>query len=156
MCAMRTGRGLASVYLWLKAVHVIAVIAWMAGIFYLPRLFVYHVEAGVRGDVAAVFKIMERRLYRIIMAPAMGLAWLSGGLLVWLLWDSGITTTSVWAWVKLAAVVMMSLLHLRLGWHLRQFDGDRNRYSSRYFRWLNEAPTLLMIVIVVMVVTKPF
>jgi putative membrane protein len=152
---MQMGRGLADLYLWLKAAHVIAVIAWMAGIFYLPRLFVYHVEAGKSGEVAAVFRIMERRLYRVIMMPAMGVAWLSGGLLVWVLWDSGIRT-SLWAWIKLAAVMMMTLLHLRLGWHLSQFDGDRNGYSSRYFRWLNEAPTLLMILIVVMVVTKPF
>jgi protoporphyrinogen IX oxidase len=152
---MRMERGLASLYLWLKAVHVIAVIAWMAGIFYLPRLFVYHAEAETSGEVGAMFKTMERRLYRIIMTPAMGLAWLSGGLLVWLLWDSGIRTSG-WALVKLAAVAGMTGLHLRLGWHLRQFDGGHNRHSSRYFRWLNEVPTLLMILIVVMVVTKPF
>ena len=147
--------GLANVYLWLKAVHIIAVIAWMAGLFYLPRLFVYHAESRGGLEPAATFKVMERRLYSIVMWPAMVLAWLSGAGLVAIVYRSGIAQ-SVWAWVKLLSVIAMTGLHLRLGWHLKQFEAGLNRYGGRYFRLINEAPTLLLIVIVVMVVTKPF
>lgn len=146
---------LANAYLWLKAVHVIAVIAWMAGLFYLPRLFVYHVAAEMGSHLSNVFKTMERRVYVIIMWPAMVAAWLTGAALVWVLWDSGMKQSG-WAWIKLGAVLCLSVLQLWLGWHLRQFRADCNRKSSRYFRLINEVPTVLLIVIVVMVVTKPF
>jgi putative membrane protein len=147
-------QALANAYLWVKAAHIIAVVAWMAGLFYLPRLFVYHVAAEAGSQTAAVFKTMERRLYRIIMWPAMAAAWLTGAALVWLLWDSGIQSSG-WAWIKFIAVIVLSVLHLRLGWHLRQFQAEQNQQSGRYFRILNELPTLLLIVIVIMVVTKP-
>jgi protoporphyrinogen IX oxidase len=148
-------RALADAYLWLKAIHLLAVISWMAGLFYLPRLFVYHAESQGAPEPAATFKVMERRLYTMIMWPAMVLAWASGAGLVMVLLGSGIAQ-SVWAWVKLVAVIAMTGLHLRLGWHLRQFEAGLNHYGGRYFRLINEAPTLLLIVIVVMVVTKPF
>jgi protoporphyrinogen IX oxidase len=146
---------LASVYLWLKAAHIIAVIAWMAGLFYLPRLFVYHATAEMGSPLSNVFKMMERRLYVIILWPAMIASWLTGAALIWVSWDSGIKDSG-WALVKLGAVLLMSILHLRLGQHMRQFQADRNRQSSRYFRLMNEVPTILMIVIVLMAVTKPF
>jgi putative membrane protein len=145
---------LANAYLWLKAAHIVAVIAWMAGLFYLPRLFVYHSIEKPGSHSSALFKVMERRLYGIIMWPAMVAAWLTGAALVWLLWDSGITNEG-WAWIKFSAVLLLSTLHLRLGWHVGQFQSDQNKRSSRYFRVLNEVPTLLMIIIVIMVVTKP-
>jgi putative membrane protein len=146
---------LANAYLWLKTVHLIAVIAWMAGLFYLPRLFVYHAESKGTAEPGITFKVMERRLFSIIMWPAMVLAWGSGAGLAAILLNSGIVQ-SAWAWVKLASVIALTSLHLRLGWHLKQFEADRNRHSGRYFRLINEVPTLLLILIVVMVVTKPF
>jgi putative membrane protein len=146
---------LASAYLWLKAGHIIAIIAWMAGMLYLPRLFVYHASVKTKSEVAETFKTMERRLYRVIMLPAMAAAWITGAALVWVLWDSGIRQSG-WAWTKFGAIVAMSALHLRLGWHVAQFGADRNRHSSRYYRFANEVPTLLLVLIVVMVVIKPF
>jgi putative membrane protein len=146
---------LANVYLWLKALHLIAVIAWMAGIFYLPRLFVYHSESRGGPEMAATFKVMERRLYTIIMWPAMVVAWFSGAGLVAILLPTGLAQSG-WAWVKLVSVFALTSLHLRLGWHLKQFEAGRNRHSGRYFLLINEVPTLLLIAIVVMVVTKPF
>jgi putative membrane protein len=148
-------RSLADAYLWLKSAHVISVIAWMAGLFYLPRLFVYHESAEKGSELSDVFKTMERRLYSVIMWPAMAVSWFTGTALAWLLWENGLAQSG-WAWVKLGAVLSMSALHVRLGWHLRQFKADQNRQSSRYFRLLNEVPTLLMILIVLMVVAKPF
>ena len=146
---------LASAYLWLKAAHVIAAVAWMAGMFYLPRLFVYHAGMIENDESASVFKTMERRLYGIIMQPAMLATWLSGAALAWLIVRGG-SGMALWAWAKLGAVLAMTALHLRLGWHLRAFQEDRNRHGSGYFRILNEVPTVLLVVIVVMVVVKPF
>lgn len=146
---------MANVYLWLKALHLIAVIAWIAGLFYLPRLFVYHAESRGGPEPGATFKVMERRLYTVIMWPAMVVAWASGAGLVAILLPSGLAQSG-WAWVKLVAIIGMTGLHLRLGWHLKQFEAGLNRHSGRYFRLINEVPTLLLIVIVVMVVTKLF
>jgi protoporphyrinogen IX oxidase len=144
----------ASAYLWLKAAHVTVVVAWMAGLFYLPRLFVYHAAVAEKGD-PAVFKTMESRLYRIIMRPAMIMTWLSGAGLAWMIFRGG-SGMALWAWAKLGAVLVMTALHLRLGWHLRAFQKDLNQHSSRYFRILNEVPTVLLVVIVIMVIVKPF
>lgn len=146
---------LASAYLWLKAAHVISVVGWMAGMFYLPRLFVYHAEMIEKGEPSAVFKTMERRLYTIIMWPAMVASWLSGAVLAWMIIRGG-SDMALWAWAKLGAVLAMTALHLRLGWHMRAFQRDVNQHDSRYFRIVNEVPTLLLLVIVVMVVVKPF
>lgn len=141
-------------YVWIKALHIIAVIAWMAGLLYLPRLFVYHCRAA---DVAQAdtFAIMEERLLRIIMRPAMIATW---GLGIVLAAMPGIVAWSsdVWIYVKLAGVVVLTIVHMVLARHARDFAAGRNVRSERYFRLLNEVPTAAMIVIVIMVVVKPF
>jgi len=138
-------------YLWIKALHVIAIISWMAGLLYLPRLFVYHAETGP-GRQAETFKIMERRLYRYIMSPAMGVAWLTGLYLA----GAGGALASGWFHVKAVLVALMTGAHIYDGVLLRRFAADANRHSSRYYRVLNEMPTLLMIGVVILVVVKPF
>ncbi len=139
-------------YLWLKAVHVMAIIAWMAGMLYLPRLFVYHCQAAPGSPQSETFKVMERRLMRIIMNPAMIVAWVIG---LWLAWD-GFGFSGSWLHVKLAAVVALSAVHGTLAKGVREFAEDRNTRSERFWRVMNEVPALLMIVIVIMVIVKPF
>lgn len=145
---------LADHYLWLKALHIISVIAWMAGLLYLPRLFVYHADTPVGSDKSETFKIMERRLLRAIMNPAAAASLLFGGLMLWLLspgvWESG------WIYVKLACVVGLAISHEVMAAAQRRFAVDLNTRSTRYYRFLNEVPTVLMIVLVIMVVVKPF
>ena len=139
---------------WVKALHVIAVIAWMAGMLYLPRLFVYHAQAEKGSVQSETFKIMERRLYRGIMTPAMIAAWVFG---LWLAFGFGVVDWSMgWPWVKAALVIAMSGFHGLLGRYRRGFAEDRNLHSSRFFRSINEIPTLIMIVIVIAVIVKPF
>ncbi len=139
-------------YLWLKAFHVMAIIAWMAGMLYLPRLFVYH--AGVPADSAQsdTFKVMERRLLKAIMTPAMIAAWVLG---LYLAYEGG-WLKSGWLHAKLAAVIAMSALHGYFAGAVRAFAEDRNTRSPRYWRIMNEVPTVLMIVIVILVIVKPF
>jgi putative membrane protein len=139
---------------WVKALHVISVIAWMAGMLYLPRLFVYHADAE-RGSVQSeTFKVMERRLYRGITTPAMIGAWVFG---LWLAFGFGIVDFSQgWMWLKAVLVIVLSAFHGWLGTHLRAFANDANTHSSRFFRGINEIPTVIMIVIVIAVVVKPF
>lgn len=138
--------------LWLKAFHVMAVIAWMAGMFYLPRLFVYHAEAKVGSEVSETFKVMEARLLGIIMRPAIIAVWLSGLVLAYWagFWTDG------WFHAKFALVLVMSGIHGYLASCVRTFAEDRNTQSSRFYRILNEAPTLLMVAIVLLVIVKPF
>jgi len=143
---------LAEYYSWLKALHVIAVIAWMAGIFYLPRLFVYHAESAPGSDKAETFKVMERRLLRTIMNPAMIATWIFGILVV----AAGNWWAAPWFHAKLLLVLAMTGFHGWLARCRRDFERDANRYSSRTYRIANELPTLLMIVIVILVVVKPF
>ena len=138
-------------YLWIKALHVIAIISWMAGLLYLPRLFVYHAEAGP-GPRSEIFKVMERRLYRYIMTPAMTVAWLTG---LFLAYDSGAFSAG-WFHLKGLGVLLMSGAHGYDGFLLRRFARDANQHSARFYRILNEAPTLLMIGIVILVIVKPF
>ena len=138
-------------YLWIKAFHVMAVISWMAGLFYLPRLFIYHALAGNSGEVHETFVVMEFKLYRYIMVNAMWAAWIAGLLLIWI-----IGLSHPWLHVKLLAVVLMTAFHYLLRYHLRIFAQGRNRRDQKYFRMINEIPTVLMIVIVVMVIVKPF
>ncbi len=147
---------MAEAYLWIKAVHVVAVISWMAGLLYLPRLFVYHAASPVESKRAAMLKIMERRLLRAIMLPAMTGAWLSGLALVWIITRGSSMEGFGWLAVKALGVVALTVVHISLAWHLRRFESDDNRRSGLFFRVLNEVPTVLMIVIVVMVVVKPF
>lgn len=141
-------------YLWSKAVHVIAVIAWMAGLLYLPRLFVYHAKSAVGGAVSEQFKIMEERLARMIMLPAAVTAWLAGLLTGWLIGD--LYSPPLWLAAKLVCVVLLTLYHGLLERHRREFARDARLHTERYFRFVNEVPTLLLVVIVVMVVVRPF
>lgn len=138
--------------LWLKALHIVAVISWMAGLLYLPRLFVYHAEAGRGSPPSATFKIMQGRLLRYIMRPAMVVVWLTGPLLGWQL---GVLADR-WFLAKLAFVVGLTVAHIQMAiWH-REFMEDRSARTSRFFRIANEVPTVLMIAIVVLVVVRPF
>jgi protoporphyrinogen IX oxidase len=140
------------VYEWIKALHIIAVISWMAGMLYLPRLFVYHCDAEAGSKQSETFKIMERRLLRAIMSPAMLVTWLAGLYLAW----SGHWFSSGWLHVKLLLVILMSGAHGFLIRCTKDFAADRNRRSQRFYRFINEVPTLLMIAIVILVVVKPF
>lgn len=146
---------LAAVYPWTLVLHVIAVISWMAGIFYLPRLFVYHVEkASGNQGLDLIYQEMERKLLRAIMNPAMVATWIFGLSLVF---TPGIVDWSEgWPWVKAAMVIAMSWYHHLLAAWRKDFVAGRNRRSGRFYRFANEAPTLLMIVIVAMAVAKPF
>jgi putative membrane protein len=139
-------------YLWIKALHIIAVIAWMAGMLYLPRLFVYHVDAAPGSDKSETFKVMERRLLRAIINPAMIVSWVAG---LWLAW-SGFAFQGTWLHLKFAAVLALSAMHGYLSASVRRFAEDKNERSSRHWRFMNEVPTVLMIIIVVFVVVKPF
>ncbi len=138
-------------YLWLKAFHVIAVIAWMAGMLYLPRLFVYHCGAEVGSVQSETFKVMERRLLRAIINPAMMVAWLLG---LWMAWQSDLIAAG-WFQAKFALVIVMSGVHGLFGRWVRDFGADRNRHSQKFYRIINEVPTVLMIGIVILVVVKP-
>ena len=139
-------------YPWLLALHIIAVIAWMAGMLYLPRLFVYHCEADVGSIQSETFKVMERRLLKVIINPAMVLTWVLGLLLAW----RGIWFGAPWLHAKLVLVMLMSSVHGVLSKYVREFAADRRRKSRQYFRILNEIPTVLMILIVILAVVKPF
>ncbi len=146
--------GLVDAYPWLKSVHILAVIAWMAGLLYLPRLFVYHAEAPLGSQLSETFKVMERRLQRGIMTPAMIATLLFGLLLAGIPglvdWRKG------WIWAKLALVIGLLAYHGALTYWRRAFADDRNRHTARFFRIVNELPTLMLIAIVVLVVVKPF
>ncbi|MFM2044206.1 MAG: hypothetical protein RLY86_2782 [Pseudomonadota bacterium] len=141
-------------YLWVKAGHIISVIAWMAAILYLPRLFVYHTDAAPGSAQSETFKVMERRLYKAIMTPAMIATWVFGLALVALQpdWMKG----QGWLHAKILLVVLMSGVHGMLGKMRKDFEADRNTRSQKFFRIINEVPTLLMIAIVILVVVKPF
>ena len=139
-------------YLWVKAVHIMAVISWMAGMFYLPRLFIYHCAAEAGSVQSETFKVMEQRLLRIIMNPAMTIAWVLG---VWMAWESDLWSDG-WFVVKFVGVLAMSGAHGLLAKGVRLFGEDRNPYTARQWRMINEIPTVLMIVIVVMVIVRPF
>ena len=138
--------------LWVKAVHILAIIAWMAGMLYLPRLFVYHADAPKGSDVSETFKVMERRLLKGIVNPSMVLVFLTGFTLVYLTedWRDG------WWQAKFILVLGLAGLHGYFARCVRTFAEDGNKRSARFYRILNEAPTVLMIVIVVLAVVKPF
>jgi len=137
--------------LWIKSLHVVAVISWMAGLLYLPRLFVYHSTAAAGSETSETLKVMERRLYKAIMNPAMIVVWLSGP---WLAWRFG-HYDERWFWAKMAMVGLLTWYHHKLLHWLRDFAADRNERPSRYFRMANEIPTVLMIAIVVLVIVRP-
>ncbi|MEL6203618.1 MAG: protoporphyrinogen oxidase HemJ [Pseudomonadota bacterium] len=139
-------------YAWVKALHVIAIIAWMAGMLYLPRLFVYHAGAEPGSEMSETFKVMERRLLRVIMNPAMTIAWVLG---LWLAWY-GSHFGEIWFWIKFAAVIGMTAAHGSLAKGVRLFFEDRNERTARQWRIINEVPTVLMFITVIMVIVKPF
>jgi protoporphyrinogen IX oxidase len=143
-------------YLWIKAFHIIAVIAWMAGMLYLPRLFVYHCTAEKRSVQSETFKLMERRLLRAIINPAMIATWIFGLWLAWLGPDSDYGWfASGWLQAKFALVVILSGLHGLFARWVRDFAADRNRHSRNFYRIINEIPTVSMIAIVILAVVKP-
>jgi putative membrane protein len=139
-------------YEWIKALHVIAVIAWMAGMLYLPRLFVYHCDAEIGSKQSETFKLMERRLLKAIINPAMAVTWLSGLYLAW----AGHWFSAGWLHGKLLLVIAMSGLHGFLARGVKDFAADRNLRSEKFYRIINEVPTVLLIGIVILVVVKPF
>src|SRR6185437_7027959 len=139
-------------YVWIKALHIIAVISWMAGMLYLPRLFVYHCEAKVGSNQSETFKVMERRLLRAIINPAMIVTWLAGLYLAW----SGSWFSAGWLHGKLLLVLILSGVHGFFARCVKDFAADRNTRSQKFYRIINEVPTLLMIGIVILVVVKPF
>jgi len=140
------------VYEVLKALHIVAVIAWMAGLLYLPRLFVYHADTQAGSPQSETFKVMERRLLRGIMNPAMVAVWIFGLALAW----GGGFLAAPWLHAKLGLVVVLSGLHGYLAGRTRAFATDRNSHPARFYRILNEGPTVLLILIVFLVVLKPF
>lgn len=144
---------LISAYPWMKSLHIISVIAWMAGMLYLPRLYVYHCDAAPGSDKSETFKIMERRLLRAIINPAMIASFVFG---IALLLTPGIVDWAAW-WVyaKLVLVLVMTAIHGLFSRWRRDFEADRNTRSAKIYRIANEAPTLLMVVIVILVVVKP-
>ena len=139
-------------YEWLKAFHVIAVISWMAGMLYLPSLFVYHCDAPPGSKQSETFKVMERRLLRAIINPAMMAAWALG---LWLAWQ-GRWFAAPWLQAKILLVLVLSGVHGLLARWMREFAADRNRRSAGFYRIINEVPTVLMIAIVILAVVKPF
>lgn len=145
---------LSQVYPWIKSLHIVSMVAWMAGLLYLPRLYVYHALAPAGSDRSETFKVMERRLQRGIMTPAMIATWAFGlalagtpGLVAW---HMG------WIWAKLTLVIGLTMFHVLLARWREAFAADRNRRSTRFFRMINELPTAALIAIVVLVVVKPF
>lgn len=144
---------LAGIYPWTKALHIISVIAWMAGIFYLPRLFVYHVEKVEKGsETDRLFQEMERKLLRLIMNPSMIGVWVFGLALVF---TPGIVVWSeIWPWIKAAAVLGMTWFHHWLGYRRKEFVAGTNTRSGRTYRLMNEVPTVLLVIIVFSVVLK--
>ena len=141
-------------YPWIKALHIAAVMSWMAGMFYLPRLFVYHAERGsVGSELDQTCKLMERKLLNLIMTPAMIVAWICGlTLIVMGVMDFG----AGWTWIKLIAVVLMTGAHMWLGNRRKEFAQGINTRTGRTYRLANEVPTVLMLIIVVMVIVRPF
>ena len=141
-------------YLVFKSLHVISVMAWMAGLLYLPRLFVYHCSAEIGSDKSETFKVMERRLLRAIMNPAMISSYIFAALMFWELgsdiWEMP------WMQVKILCVAGLTVIHMRMAKWRRDFEADRNTRSEKFFRVMNEVPTILMIIIVFMVIMQPF
>ena len=140
-------------YLLFKSLHLIAVISWMAGLLYLPRIFVYHAENISEANISEIFKTMERKLYFYIMFPAMTLSWLFGLLLIHSIGFQQLGQT--WMLLKLLFVIILTLYHFYLGRLLSQFNIDENRHTHKFYRYINEIPTLLLILIIFVVIFKP-
>ena len=143
---------MSNLYLGIKVLHILAIISWMAGMLYLPRLFVYHCEAAKGSIQSETFKIMERRLLKAIINPAMIATWLLG---LWLVWD-GPYSGAGWLHAKLVLVLMLSGVHGLFARYVRAFAADQNRHSQKFYRIINEIPTIMMIGIVILAIVKPF
>lgn len=143
---------LGDVDLWVKVVHILAVISWMAGMLYLPRLFVYHAEAGPGTPQSETFKVMERRLLKGIITPAMIVTWIAGLFLAWHVY----AFQGGWLHAKIALVVVLSGLHGYFAGAVRRFAGDRNTKSARHWRIMNEVPAAILVLIVILVIVQPF
>ena len=141
-----------STYLTFKSLHLIAVISWMAGLLYLPRIFVYHAENEKNNDIKSVFKIMEHKLFFYIMTPAMLASWVFGILLIYV---QSYETFSFWLAIKLILVIILTFYHFLLLKWLIDFKKDSNSHSGKFFRYMNEVPTILLIIIIFVVVFKP-
>ena len=139
-----------SIYNWVKVFHISFVIAWMAGLLYLPRLFVYHKENENENKTVAIFKVMEKRLYFYIMNPAAVLVWFSG------IYLGHVLGFDTWLIVKIGVVLIMTAYHILLGIYLKDFNLDKQIRTSRYFRIINEVPFFLLFIILIMVIMKPF
>ncbi len=141
-------------YPWVKSLHIIAVMAWMAGMLYLPRLFVYHTQVKIGSEASELFKVMERRLLRFIINPAMIIAWLAG---IWLvIYTNALDPQNgVWMHYKFTLLIFMQIAHAVMARCRRQFASDKNTRSVKFYRVLNEVPTILMIGIVILVVVRP-
>ena len=142
-----------NIYLTYKALHLIAVISWMAGLLYLPRIFVYHTENQTNKNISDVFKTMERKLYFYIMTPAMIISWIFGLLLIGSIGFEQLST--YWLKAKLVLVFLLTIYHFYLGVFLKKFEMDVNTKSSKFFRFFNEVPTILLILIIFIVIFKP-
>ena len=140
-------------YLLFKSLHLIAVISWMAGLLYLPRIFVYHAENNSEVNISEIFKTMERKLYFYIMTPAMILSWLFGLILIHSIGFEQLGQT--WMLLKLLFVIILTLYHFYLGRLLNQFNIGNNRHSHKFYRYINEIPTILLILIIFVVIFKP-
>ena len=143
-------------YFLFKSIHIIAVISWMAGLLYLPRIFVYHSESlenKKSENTTSIFKIMERRLFIYIMNPAMIVSWIFGVLLIYSIGFENFNT--LWLKVKLTLVILLTVYHFFLFYCLKKFTGDTNSYSSKFYKIINEIPTILLILIILIVVFKP-
>ena len=139
-----------SIYNWVKVLHISFVVAWMAGLLYLPRLFVYHKENENENKTVVIFKLMEKRLYFYIMNPAAVLVWFSG------IYLGHVLGFDTWLIVKIGVVLIMTVYHIILGFHLNDFKLDKQIRTSRYFRIINEIPFFLLFIILIMVIMKPF
>lgn len=140
-------------YEWIRAFHIIAVIAWMAGMLYLPRLFVYHVDVKKGSKQSEIFKVMEHRLFKIIMNPASIATWVFGGLMLWA--NPGLFSEG-WMHVKLLGIVLMTGLHHGFAKYVKIFADDENTRPAKFYRIINEVPAVIMIIIVIMAVAQPF
>tara|TARA_B100001769_G_C21895469_1_gene483710 strand:- start:144 stop:578 length:435 start_codon:yes stop_codon:yes gene_type:complete len=140
-------------YLIIKSLHLIAVISWMAGLLYLPRIFVYHVENYEKKEATEIFKVMERKLYFYIMRPAMLAAWLFGIILIYI--NGFEVFYQLWLHIKLGLVILLTIYHEYLGSCLRSLSDETNKKTSKFFRIINEVPTILLIIIIFIVVFKP-
>lgn len=138
--------------LWIKSLHIVFMVTWFAGLFYLPRLYVYHAAAAPGSELSSTLKIMERRLLRFIMDPAMVVVWVTGP---WLAWWQGVYMDG-WLHAKFALVLALTWFHHDLGRWRKAFAEDRNTRSARFYRIANEVPTLLLVGIVILVIVKPF